>query len=147
MLACREKSVTHRKIVLGDLYREDLPLLASVGIRRPISKQKADGERFAQSAGVELKFDDSEESIDWTSTFGWTDTKSIVVRSMNKYRSVVPSEVPLKQLKVLVRGLPGFVDTKEPTDQVLTDIRSIWQSEYDDNLEKVVFDNLSSYEP
>lgn len=142
VLACKEIVGAHTAIVLQDsIY------LNSKKYERPIEDQKLAGERFVQSAGVELKFDNFEIPIDWSQRFGWNDTSSIVSRCMSKYRNLIPNDLPHAKLATCVRSLPGFDDISEPEKETLREIRSQWQSEYEDNLEKVIFDNLSSYEP
>ncbi len=94
-----------------------------------------------------MKLEDSDETIDWTKTFGWEDISMIVPRCMNKYRSDVPKEISSKRLTSLVQTLPGFKSSNEPSMDRLNQIRLAWQIDYDENLEKVTYDHISSYEP
>ena len=66
---------------------------------------------------------------------------------MNKYRDRVPSEMSHVQVKRLVEALPGFDQRTKPTQEQISDVLATWKGMYDENLEKVIFDNLSSYEP
>jgi hypothetical protein len=116
-------------------------------LQRTIESMKKDGEQFVQSAGVELKFDGDDSPIDWEKSFSWSDTPAIVDRCMNKYRNRVPNELTTKELDLLVKALPGFSDGEKADHFRLVIIKKAWQDAYDENMEKVISDNLSSYEP
>ena len=104
------------------------------------------GESYTQATGVELKFD-LEKAIDWERRIKWTDIDDIVARCMVKYPSVVPSELSEHSLVELVRSLPGFQDQEHPEKQTVVQVSCQWSKQYAENLEMVIFSNLSSYEP
>lgn len=66
---------------------------------------------------------------------------------MLKYPSSVPTETSTLQLIKIVEHLRGFKKGSEATSLEITAVKSMWEEEYADNLEKVMFDNLASYEP
>ncbi len=66
---------------------------------------------------------------------------------MNKFPKTVPSETSTKKLIQLVKTLPGFKNGSECSEDQVLALRRRWQEEYDDNLDKITFENLSSYEP
>lgn len=114
---------------------------------RTHEEMKADGEKFVESAGVELKFQDDSEFIDWNAKVGWDNSHEIVKRCMSKYRKVVPTDLSVKKAVHLIRGLNGFEDGCNPEDSVIITILAEWKVSYDENLEKVTFESISSYEP
>lgn len=127
---------------------------------RTLDDMILDGERYSKSSGVELKVDPEEESINWERIIGWEDDEEIVRRyayifveqlsdnrCMMKYPSVVPGEKKVKDILTLVEKLPSFERTSSPDLSHVGKIRGMWIEAYTDNLEKVIFDNLSSYEP
>lgn len=116
-------------------------------LSRSIDEMKADGDRFVQSAGVELKFENDEDLIDWDLKFGLSDILQIVKRCMSKYPAIVPTDLSNKRVEKLVRQLKGFDDKTDPTNSNINEIVAKWNESYLEHLEKVTFDSISSYEP
>jgi hypothetical protein len=106
-----------------------------------------DGERYSQTSGVELKFDGEVHGIDWNVQVSWEDIEEIVRRCMAKYPSIVPTELSLRKAEVLLGNLPGLTKADELTEESFRKIVERWDLAYRENLDKVMFDNLSSYEP
>ena len=99
------------------------------------------------ATGVELKFDDgSEEEIDFESPVDLKNFPPLIKRCMLKYPSVVPSELSVKKLKKLLEDLPGYRDVECAPD-VYEKLISEWSKAYQENLDEIMFKNLSSYEP
>jgi len=108
---------------------------------------KKKGDMYAKITGVELKFDDeSEEEIDLEGDVDVNNIPLLVKRCMLKYPSVVPSELTMKRLKKLLVALPGYQECDFPQD-VYKEIISAWSKAYQENLDEIMFKNLSSYEP
>jgi Fe-S-cluster formation regulator IscX/YfhJ len=68
-------------------------------------------------------------------------------RCMAKYPDRVPSELSDSQISKLVSKLPAFDQDSSPSQEQIRKVSLVWMKMYDDNLEKVTFDNLASYEP
>ena len=68
-------------------------------------------------------------------------------RVMLKHPSLVPAETSNPQLVNIVENLRGFQKGTMATPSEITAVISLWKVEYAENLEKVMFDNLASYEP
>jgi hypothetical protein len=66
---------------------------------------------------------------------------------MLKNPNLVPTETSTLQLVNIVEHLRGFQRGSEATSCEISAVKSIWKEEYAENLEKVMFDNLASYEP
>ena len=127
---------------------------------RTLDDMILDGERYSKSSGVELKVDPEGEGINWERIISWKDCDEIVKRYANlfvqqlpknrcmmKYPSVVPGEKKVKDILTLIEKLPSFEQGSSPDLSHVGKIRGMWIEAYTDNLEKVMFDNLSSYEP
>lgn len=104
------------------------------------------GETYSRTTGVELKFD-IETEIDWDRVVSWTDTDDIVKRCMAKYPDTVPAQLSSKDLVLLVIKLPNFQGIHSPDSPTIARIVEMWAREYSENLERVTFQNVSSYEP
>jgi len=114
---------------------------------RNYEKLVEDGEKYSRTSGVELKFSTDEELIDWVAVLQIGDTEEIVKRCMAKHPAVVPTELTIKKFEQIVSTLPGIQLTEAITKMDFDRIISAWDAAYRENLEKVMFDNLSSYEP
>lgn len=66
---------------------------------------------------------------------------------MLKYPSTVPGELSTVKATKLFKSLPGFDCNQEPTVEQINRVLEKWKEAYNENLDKVMFDNLSSYEP
>ena len=120
---------------------------ATRGKQRTLDNLIEDGEKYSQTSGVELKFDGDDRGVNWESTVSLNDTLEIVKRCMAKYPSVVPSELTLRKAEVLLKVLPGLDKSEKLTRERFDAIITEWEVAYKENLDKVMFDNLSSYEP
>ena len=129
---------------------------------RSVEDMKRDGEAYSVSSGVGLKFDAAESAEDAAllGKITWENEEHIVIRyvkssfsifdrfrCMRKFPNTVPSELGLHKIRNYVEALPEFIPVPEPGDEVLISIKEKWQEAYAENLERVTFDNLSSYEP
>ena len=59
---------------------------------RTVEEMKKAGEKYVESAGVELKFNGEDQGLDWDKQFGWNDHEEIVKRCMAKYAHIVPND-------------------------------------------------------
>ncbi len=66
---------------------------------------------------------------------------------MIKYRNIPPNEISKSGLIKLVADIKGFVDQGEPSEVHVIAVLNLWGQEYNEQLDKVMFDNLSAYEP
>lgn len=107
---------------------------------------KNKGDIYSRTTGVELKYDDDDDEINWNTPVDFSNIPELVKRCMSKYPSVVPTEVSVKKVKLLLIKLPGFVDS-DVGDEVYQDFLGAWSQAYQNNIEEIMFKNLSSYEP
>jgi hypothetical protein len=66
---------------------------------------------------------------------------------MKKYPDIVPSELKISKARKFIRDLKGLISSEEPTDEALAPILQSWDDAYRENLERITYDNVSSYEP
>ena len=107
---------------------------------------KEKGDIYSQTTGVELKYDDDEDGIDWETSVDFSNITELVKRCMSKYPSVVPTEISIKKAKLLLMKLPGFVNSAVG-DEAYQEFLVVWSQAYQKNLEEIMFKNLASYEP
>lgn len=70
-----------------------------------------------------------------------------IYRCMLKYPSSVPAELNTqKAIKLLIK-LPGLPKDFPPSTETVGKLLSKWNEAYLENLDRVMFNNLSSYEP
>ena len=70
-----------------------------------------------------------------------------MIRCMIKYPQTVPSELTIAKFRGLVKQLKGFSSPEDPEDCVVSSILTSWADAYSENLDKITYDNVSSYEP
>jgi hypothetical protein len=116
------------------------------GFCSDIRSLKNKGDIYSRTTGVELKYDDDDDEINWNTPVDFSNIPELVKRCMSKYPSVVPTEVSVKKVKLLLIKLPGFVDS-DVGDEVYQDFLGAWSQAYQNNIEEIMFKNLSSYEP
>ena len=108
---------------------------------------KEKGQKYSLATGVELKFDEgSDEDVDLETSVDLTDFPPLVKRCMLRYPSTVPSELTIKRLKRLLGDLPGYRES-ECSPEVYEEFIIAWDKAYRENLDDIMFKNLSSYEP
>jgi hypothetical protein len=68
---------------------------------------------------------------------------------MSKYPGKVPSEQSNAQVIKLVEDMRGFSGARigASAGPIVSKIRNLWEKEYKEKLDQVMFDNLASYEP
>ena len=113
---------------------------------RKLEILRSKGDAYSKSTGVELKFEETDDRIDWDVTVTLMNIPELVRRCMVKYPSVVPTELTPKKVKVLLKELKSFRRT-DNDDKLYEEFLMSWSKAYQENLDEIMFKNLSSYEP
>ena len=66
---------------------------------------------------------------------------------MSKYPSTVPTELSRAKAVKLVHELNCISTSALPADDIIDALIRHWDEAYQENLDRVMFANLSSYEP
>jgi hypothetical protein len=70
-----------------------------------------------------------------------------MIRCMRKYPNISPVDLNPKKFKIMVEQLRGFHNSGICDESRVKELISEWTHRYYENVEKVTFDHLASYEP
>ena len=107
---------------------------------------KRRGTKYEEVPGVSLKEDSDAEIIMWSTEFTVDETAEAARRLLAKYRNENPNDVSFSKFKRLLLKVEGFSD-RGMNDGGLIKILSLWKVLHHEEIEKITFEHLSSYEP
>jgi hypothetical protein len=128
---------------------KDRRLLSKGPQAETLDAMKDRARKFVETSGVSLKYDNDEldDFIDRPGTsLDHKDPNAIAQLLLAKHRGVNPNDTTLKNTRELLKGTIGLL-SHDIEDNLIPEIVFKWKELHDEEVKKVTFDNLSSYEP